>query len=96
MLRRHLSPYEVASRGLYDSWELPEAQRGSHDHVVHDPDGEVAKRMVTERVASGLPIDYQFLSDQHDFGEGRLSSVHQSMPWRVDTIRGAAHGGRSA
>jgi hypothetical protein len=60
-------------------WDLPEDEKGSHAYITDDPNA--AKRIVTDRLKSGLPVQYRFLRDEHDFGGDMVASVGQSLPW---------------
>lgn len=60
-------------------WELPKEQFGSTEYITDNP--EQAERFVKERINSGLPVTYQFVHDEHDFGEDRVASISTNMHW---------------
>jgi hypothetical protein len=70
--------------GYTVTWELTPDEFGT-DRYINAKDDD-ARRIVAERLVSGLPAEVEFLEDTHDFGNGNIGSVTREMgppPWEV-------------
>lgn len=79
--KKHMTAHKVA---FTVAWDLPREEFGSTDHMTTDP--ATAQRFVTERLASGLPVEVELLSDEHHFDDGMVGSVYRACerePWEV-------------
>lgn len=76
------TPIMQAHRVYYMvSWELPPEQRGTGAHLAPPNPDLLAEEMVRQRIASGLPIKYEFLRDEHDFGNDCVACIGKVLPW---------------